>query len=157
MELRKSTMVLIAVLLLCTVHGTFSRLLTPCQIARELYQRGIPPDQLNHWVCLVMSESSGDTNAINTQNADGSVDYGLFQINSYWCDQGSAKCGVPCSELRRDDIGAAFRCALYIHREGTGFEEWVGWKNKCRGRHLEDYTRCLQKPSCSCPRAYAFS
>jgi len=29
-----------------------------------------------------MSESSGDTNAINTQNADGSVDYGLFQVST---------------------------------------------------------------------------
>jgi len=28
-----------------------------------------------------MSESSGDTHAINRQNADGSVDYGLFQVS----------------------------------------------------------------------------
>jgi hypothetical protein len=29
-----------------------------------------------------MSESSGDTRAINRQNSDGSVDYGLFQVSS---------------------------------------------------------------------------
>jgi hypothetical protein len=28
-----------------------------------------------------MSESSGDTRAINTVNDDGSVDYGLFQVS----------------------------------------------------------------------------
>lgn len=28
-----------------------------------------------------MSESSGNTHAINRQNADGSVDYGLFQVS----------------------------------------------------------------------------
>jgi len=28
-----------------------------------------------------MSESSGDTRAINRQNSDGSVDYGLFQVS----------------------------------------------------------------------------
>lgn len=32
-------------------------------------------------VCLVMSESSGNTHAINTQNSDGSYDYGLFQVS----------------------------------------------------------------------------
>jgi hypothetical protein len=32
-------------------------------------------------VCLVRSESSGNTKAINRVNDDGSVDYGLFQVS----------------------------------------------------------------------------
>lgn len=47
MELRNSPMLLIAVLFLCTVHITTARVLTPCQIARELYEHGIRREQLN--------------------------------------------------------------------------------------------------------------
>jgi hypothetical protein len=33
-------------------------------------------------VCLVKSESSGNTAAINYANNDGSTDYGLFQVKT---------------------------------------------------------------------------
>nr|AFZ78838.1 C-type lysozyme-3 [Coptotermes formosanus] len=158
MELRNSPMLLIAVLFLCTVHITTARVLTPCQIARELYEHGIRREQLNDWVCLVMSESSGNTHAINTQNSDGSYDYGLFQINSrYWCGQhgpGGA-CNIACSELLSDNISVAVNCAkkIYgVHR----FDAWEGWKQKCRGRSLQDVTRCLYQLQCGCGQNYPF-
>jgi hypothetical protein len=47
MELRNFTMMLVAVLLLCMGHMTIARILTPCQVARELHQYGIPRNQLD--------------------------------------------------------------------------------------------------------------
>lgn len=46
-----------------------------------------------------MSESSGNTRALNKANADGSIDHGLFQINDrYWCEHGKKgkECNVNC-------------------------------------------------------------
>lgn len=51
-------------------------------------------------VCLVESESSRNTAAIGRLNADGSTDYGLFQINSrYWCGIGyrAGGCSMDCN------------------------------------------------------------
>uniref|UniRef100_A0A1V1FKR5 lysozyme n=1 Tax=Reticulitermes speratus TaxID=60591 RepID=A0A1V1FKR5_9NEOP len=163
MDVRNSPMLLIAVLFLGAVHITSARDLDPCQIARELYQHGIPRHQLNDWVCLVMSESSGKTDAVNEYNTDGSKDYGLFQINDrYWCGPGKA-CGVACNELLKDNIKKAVDCARKIYNEGTNqfgeklyFATWEGWKRKCQGRHLADHTKCLNQPSCNCGPVYSF-
>jgi len=36
---------------------------------------------LSSEVCLVLSESSGNTAAVGAVNSDGSRDYGLFQVS----------------------------------------------------------------------------
>ena len=67
-----------------------------CELARKMYNAGFSKSSLPDWMCLVEAESEYDTKAKNTQNADGSTDWGIFQINDrYWCgpDKG---CGVAC-------------------------------------------------------------
>lgn len=55
-------------------------------------------------VCLVLSESNGNTKAVNNYNSDGSKDWGLFQINDrYWCKNGyrGGGCNVDCQRKYR--------------------------------------------------------
>jgi hypothetical protein len=47
MGLRNFPILLLGVLFLGTVQMTIARILTPCQIARELYEHGMPEHQLN--------------------------------------------------------------------------------------------------------------
>nr|BAC54260.1 lysozyme [Reticulitermes speratus] len=159
MDVRNSPMLLIVVLFLGTVHITSARVLTPYQIARELSQHGILKHRINDWVCLVMSESSGRTDAVNEINTDGSKDYGLFQINDrYWCGKygRGGRCNIACRDLLNDNIREAVECAIKIYNEGTNaygdhlyFESWEGWKKECQGRVLTDYTKCLEVRRCN--------
>ncbi|XP_026471188.1 lysozyme-like [Ctenocephalides felis] len=111
-----------------------ARILTRCQIAQELSKQGFPRDLLDHWVCLVEAESSGNTAAVGPPNNDGSRDYGLFQINNkYWCQNGAPgkDCNVSCEDLLTDDISRASTCAKLIYNR-HGFSAWYGWQAKCQ-------------------------
>lgn len=57
---------------------------------------------LANWVCLAKHESDYNTRAKNTKNADGSTDYGIFQVNNrWWCSDkkypSKHGCNIPCS------------------------------------------------------------
>lgn len=84
-------------LLLIVAAATAGKRFTRCSLAKELARHGIPRGQMADWVCLVNSESGMSTKATN-RNRDGTVDYGLFQINSrYWCSPGPHnECRVRC-------------------------------------------------------------
>ncbi|XP_054922196.1 lysozyme-like isoform X2 [Dermacentor andersoni] len=83
--------------LLTLVTATVGKKFTRCSLSKELARNGIPRGQMANWVCLVNSESGMNTRAMN-RNRDGSVDYGLFQINNrYWCSPGPHnQCRVRC-------------------------------------------------------------
>lgn len=51
------------------------------QIAGYAVAAGFPPDQIATATAVALAESGGDTNATN-KNSNGSVDYGLWQINT---------------------------------------------------------------------------
>ncbi|XP_034937417.1 lysozyme-like [Chelonus insularis] len=110
--------------------------LTEDQLREQLRLQGFPENQINTWICLIMAESSGRTDAVDPLNTDGSRDYGLFQINSrYWCSdsgQPGNGCNVRCEDVMTDDITLASQCAKLIYKT-QGFEAWTGWKNNCRG------------------------
>lgn len=109
-----------------------------CSLAKELKRQGFPRNELADWTCLVLSESSGNTAAIN-KNRNGSKDYGLFQINDrYWCGP-KKDCGVSCSALLKDDIGVASKCAKLIYKRHK-FQAWYGWKAKCQGGKINRKT-----------------
>ncbi|KAH8336916.1 hypothetical protein KR059_008379 [Drosophila kikkawai] len=109
-----------------------------CSLARKLYRYGMPYNELPDWLCLVEGESSFNTKAINPSNADGSVDWGLFQINDrYWCKPADGRpstdlCRLPCRLLLSDDIRYSIACAKYIRKQ-QGFSAWVAWNNRCQG------------------------
>ncbi|CAD7011600.1 unnamed protein product [Ceratitis capitata] len=109
---------------------------------------GMPFHELNDWMCLIEGESSFNTKAINPSNVDGSVDWGLFQINDrYWCKPSDGRpstnsCRIPCRLLLSEDIRFAVACAKYIRRI-QGFSAWVAWNNRCQG-YKPSVRHCFQ-------------
>ena len=89
-------------LVVIAIFGCNAKRYDECELAVELVQHGFAKSSLKDWICLIKSESSMDTRAMNPHNSDGSRDYGLFQINDrYWCQtsgkQSSNGCGLDCS------------------------------------------------------------
>ncbi|EDW08226.1 lysozyme [Drosophila mojavensis] len=131
----------LSVILLLT--QTQSKLLTRCQLAKELLRHDFPRSYLSNWVCLVESESGRSTSK-SMQLPNQSVSYGLFQINSKnWCRKGrrGGICNIKCEEFLNDEISDDSRCAMQIFNR-HGFQAWPGWMSKCRGRTLPDVSRC---------------
>lgn len=100
-----------------------------CQIASYLRTSGFPESSIGTMVCISKYESSYNCDAKNT-NTDGSSDYGLLQINSYyWCsgDQLSKynECGVTCSSLFNCQSNT--NCAYKIWKQ-QGYNAWYGYK-----------------------------
>ncbi|XP_060659659.1 lysozyme isoform X1 [Drosophila nasuta] len=139
-----SAVVLSLVLLLSlSLSETQSKLLTRCQLAKELLRHDFPRSYLSNWVCLVESESGRSTSK-SMQLPNQSVSYGLFQINSKnWCRKGrrGGICNIKCEEFLNDEISDDSRCAMQIFNR-HGFQAWPGWMTKCRGRTLPDVSRC---------------
>lgn len=106
-----------------------------CELAKELKNTyGFPMSQIATFVCIAHRESGYDTTAVSKPNRDGSVDYGLFQINSrWWCDRGpKLGCGVTCATLTRD-MARVTKCVKAIYAEtkrlkGDGFKAWTTYK-----------------------------
>ncbi|XP_044743167.1 lysozyme-like [Chrysoperla carnea] len=132
-------------LLLICVTFVSGRILDECEVAQELLDQGFDRGELPDWVCLVESESSGDTSVVGGPNTDGSSDYGLFQINdAFWCTPGGAggECNVACEDLLDDDISDDVQCARKIE-SAQGLDAWVGWQNKCSGGRAPNVDKCF--------------
>lgn len=56
--------------------------LTPQEIAGYAKAAGFPQSELQTAVAVALAESGGNPGAVNRANSNGSVDYGLFQINT---------------------------------------------------------------------------
>ena len=56
--------------------------LTPQQIAGYAKAAGFPDSEIPTAVAVALAESGGNPGAVNRANTNGSVDYGLFQINT---------------------------------------------------------------------------
>ena len=56
--------------------------LSVAQIASTMRAAGWPEDAIPTGIAIVLAESGGNPRAVNTANRNGSVDYGLFQINT---------------------------------------------------------------------------
>ncbi|XP_017959424.1 lysozyme isoform X2 [Drosophila navojoa] len=77
----------LSVILLLT--QTQSKLLTRCQLAKELLRHDFPRSYLSNWVCLVEAESGRSTSK-SMQLPNQSVSYGLFQL----INRSTARTGV---------------------------------------------------------------
>ena len=90
--------------------------LTDTDIAALLYQRGFRDKGLERGISIVLAESGGRIDAKN-RNLDGSIDRGIWQINSRWHKEVSDVCAYnpECSTVQ------AFR----ISKNGKSFSQWV--------------------------------
>uniref|UniRef100_A0A8C0IKQ5 Sperm acrosome membrane-associated protein 3 n=1 Tax=Chelonoidis abingdonii TaxID=106734 RepID=A0A8C0IKQ5_CHEAB len=90
-------------LLACLSMGGQGKIFTRCELAETLQDSGMDGYEgysLANWVCLAFYTSGFDTAAVGA-NADGSSDYGIFQINSgWWCQDAQIPsenlCHVRC-------------------------------------------------------------
>jgi lipocalin len=101
-----------------------------CDVAKYLRNAGFPSSTIGTMVCISKYESSWNCDATN-KNVDGSIDYGLFEINSYyWCSGDPTskynECGASCSSLM--DCQKNTNCAYKVYKE-QGYNGWYGYKN----------------------------
>lgn len=101
-----------------------------CQVASYLRKSGFPEYSIPTMVCTSKYESSYNCDATN-KNADGSTDYGLMQINSYYWCSGDPKskynsCGTSCSSLFNCQTNT--NCAYNVWKQ-QGYTAWYGYKN----------------------------
>jgi len=100
-----------------------------CDVVKYLKNAGFPSHTIGTMVCISKYESSWNCGATN-KNVDGSTDYGLFEINSYyWCSGDSTskynECGTSCSSLM--DCQKNANCAYKVYKE-QGFNAWYGYQ-----------------------------
>ena len=108
---------------------------TECQVANYLRNAGFPSNTIGTMVCISKYESSWNCAASN-KNVDGSTDYGLFEINSYyWCSGDPTskydECQTSCNSLF--DCQKNANCAYKVYKE-QGFNAWYGYqyhKSEC--------------------------
>lgn len=101
-----------------------------CQVASYLKSAGFSQSTLPTMVCISKYESSFNCDATN-KNTDGSTDYGLMQINSYWWCSGDPLskyngCSATCTSLF--DCQKNANCAYTVWRQ-QGYNAWYGYKN----------------------------
>ena len=101
-----------------------------CQVAGYLRSAGFPSNVIPTMVCVAKYESSFNCGATN-RNVDGSTDYGLFQINSYyWCSGDPMskhdECHTSCSSLF--DCNANARCAKKVYSQ-QGLNAWYAYQS----------------------------
>ncbi|KAH8315110.1 lysozyme [Drosophila kikkawai] len=105
-----------------------------CELAKKLLDPPYRFDRslLSNWICLLEHESDLDTSRI-TSNPNGTRNYGLFQINSRFCQEGrrGGICNVKCEDLLEENLMEASVCAKRIH-SSDGFQHWNGWQRHCR-------------------------
>ena len=116
------------------IYSDLSKLKTnyksECQVNSYLLNAGFPKSTLPTMVCISKYESAFNCDATN-KNIDGSTDYGLMQINSYWWCSGDItskynSCKISCSGLF--DCQANANCAYTIWKQ-QGYNAWYGYKN----------------------------
>uniref|UniRef100_A0ABI7XXM1 Glycosyl hydrolases family 22 (GH22) domain-containing protein n=1 Tax=Felis catus TaxID=9685 RepID=A0ABI7XXM1_FELCA len=91
-------------------------------------------------LCLAFVESNFNLSKVN-ENADGSFDYGIFQINShYWCNDYKSHseniCHEDCKELLSPDLLSTINCVKKMVSGAGGMKNWVAWRLHCAGRPL---------------------
>ena len=101
-----------------------------CQVASYLRKSGFPEYTIGTMVCTSKYESSYNCDARN-KNTDGSTDYGLMQINSYWWCSGDPMskyngCSASCSSLYNCQSNT--NCAYIVWKQ-QGYNAWYGYKN----------------------------
>jgi lysozyme C len=107
-----------------------SNYISECQVASYLRNAGFPQTTIPTMVCISKYESSFNCDATN-KNTDGSTDYGLMQINSYWWCSGDPLskyngCSASCSSLFNCQSNA--NCAYTVWKQ-QGYNAWYGYKN----------------------------
>lgn len=94
--------------------------LSDSQLANVVRQAGFPDSAQATAIAIALAESGGRTDAVNRKNSNGSIDYGLFQINSIHKD-------LLARGSWSDPVSNA-RMAFSVSSGGTNWKPWVVYK-----------------------------
>ncbi|XP_020011086.1 lysozyme-like protein 6 [Castor canadensis] len=127
----------------CLLVSNGDMTISRCELAKILHQEdldGFEGYSLNDWLCLAFVESNFNISKVH-ENADGSFDYGIFQINShYWCNDYQSHsenfCHMDCRDILDPRLISAIKCAKKIVTGLGGMKNWAKWKLHCLGRTL---------------------
>ncbi|XP_067124816.1 lysozyme c-1-like [Centruroides vittatus] len=139
MILQFATFAIFVLLLTSVSEGKMFR---RCQMASILVKNGFPRRDIPDWICMIYHESGFNTR-IKNRKRDGSIDYGIFQINDKcWCAPPGPYnfCNIRCSKLVDDNIKDDMKCAKLIFR-WRYFYAWKGWRKFCHRRNLRWYVK----------------
>jgi len=100
------------------------RRLTPREVEGLLRSEGFPSHVIPEMVCTAKYESSFYERASN-RNSNGSIDRGLFQVNSIHL--GRAGCPSRANAGALYDAKTNTKCALQIYRS-QGLNAWYGYQ-----------------------------
>ncbi len=109
--------------------------LDPFQIARLCHSEGWRDEKLLIAVAVVMAESAGYTEATN-ENTNGSIDRGLWQINSLHVDAGR----ISAEECFDPVASTEYAYSLYKARSYS-FGAWAAFNNGAYKTKMKDATR----------------
>ncbi|XP_015684541.1 lysozyme C, milk isozyme [Protobothrops mucrosquamatus] len=139
-------------LLFLLIAANEAKVFKKCELASLLKKSGMDSSTgypLENWICMAYHESRYNTQAVGPPNTDGSLDYGIFQINSrYWCNNNQGPtangCNKPCSDFLKDDITDDIVCAKRIVQDPQKMDAWTAWVKHCKGKELSEWTRDCQ-------------
>lgn len=106
-------------------------ILTPAQIGFYASRAGFTSQNLVIAIAVAMAESGGDPNAINTTNTNGSIDRGLWQINSVHKQFQTSRLFDPAY-----NAFAAFQI--------SGGSNWFPWASYTNGRYQKFLNQAQQ-------------
>lgn len=103
-------------------HLLAGRRLSENEAATLIRRAGFPESVVGKMLCTIKYESNFYERASN-RNRNGSVDYGLFQVNSVHFHDA----GCPSSSTGLYDAAANTKCALGIYHS-QGINAWYGYQ-----------------------------
>ena len=110
------------------------------QIAGYAKAAGFPPEEIATATAVALAESGGETTATNDKNTNGSVDYGLWQINT-----------VHGSLLNQGDkfnpLDNAKMALTVWQRAGSKWTPWTVYKTGAYRTHLGAATLGAASPT----------
>jgi lysozyme C len=125
-------------------HLLAGRRLSEREAATLIRQAGFPESSVGKMLCTIKYESNFYERASN-KNRNGSVDYGLFQINSIHF----GKAGCPSSASALYSAATNTKCALSIYRS-QGINAWYGYQ-----KHRSECDRYAAPSGSATPNAGA--
>lgn len=116
------------------------------QIVEVLVKAGWPQDALATATAIVMAESGGVVEAVNTANSNGTYDYGLMQINSIHTTDGRSSSGTGPYDPRllvSDPIYNAAAGYAIFRSAGFRFTPWAAFNSGAYLKYMADATAAV--------------
>ena len=99
------------------------------EIASAMRAAGWPEDAIPVGITVALAESGGNPRAVNRANRNGSVDYGLFQINTVH--------GSLLSQGDKFNPVDNARMALTVYRQaGNSWKPWSAYNNGSNKKYV---------------------